>query len=174
MMRVLTLAAAAVFAGPPPVAGQPPEWRAGASLIPALEESIRLLPGAEIGFVRWNTESTRGLGFHAAIYQRLWGGAPGWETITGWRNFSVTHRRRRRVTPTVLLEFSLGAAFQQRLFAGSYRLNDTHHLGPVAELFIVDESPDGPDLMLGVSQFLPSVPYVAYLLPRVVVLASFH
>ena len=57
MMRVLTLAAAAVFVGPPPVAGQPPEWRAGASLIPALEESIRLLPGAEIGFVRWNTES---------------------------------------------------------------------------------------------------------------------
>ena len=172
MMRVLTLAAA-VFVGPPPVAGQPPEWRAGASLIPAFEESIRLLPGAEIGFVRWNTESTRGLGFHAAIYQRLWGDAPGWETITGWRNFSVTHHRRRRLTPTVLLEFSLGAAVRQRLFAGN-PFNDTRHLGPVAELFIVDERPDGPDLMLGVSQFLPSVPYVGYLLPRVVVLASFH
>lgn len=130
-------------------------------------------PRRRIGFVRWNTESTRGLGFHAAIYQRLWGDAPGWETITSWRNFSVTHHRRRRLTPTVLLEFSLGAAVRQRLFAGN-PFSDTRHLGPVAELFIVDERPDGPDLMLGVSQFLPSVPYVGYLLPRVVVLASFH
>lgn len=173
MTRGFPFLAVVAFVWSPPAAGQTVEWRAGASLIPAIEESIRLLPGAEIGLVRWNTESARGLGFHSAIYQRVWPGTPGWETITGWRNFSVTQRRRRRLSPAVSLEFSLGAAVHQRLFAGS-RINDTHHFGPLAELFIVDDRPDGPDLMVGVSQFLPLVPYVAYIPPRVVVLAAFR
>lgn len=173
MTRGVAFLAAVVFAWPPPAAAQTVEWRVGASLIPAIEESIRLLPGAEVGFVRWNLKSARGLGFHSAIYQRVWPGAPGWGTIIGWRNFSITQRRRRRLSPAVSLEFSLGATVLQRLLAGS-RINNTHHFGPLAELFIVDDRPDGPDLMLGVSQFLPLAPYVAYIPPRVVVLAAFR